>query len=264
MTPEAPLVMGDKKRLVQVIVNLLTNSAKYTREGGQILLRTEVRNSHVLIQVADNGIGMTGELVSRAFDLFAQAERTSDRSSGGLGLGLALVRSLITLHRGTVTCESPGLGKGSTFTVCLPRLLERIGDEAPQRVHPAPLQSSRSLRILVVDDNVDAASMLGMLLEAAGHEVVIEHESRHALERATSEAPQVCILDIGLPEMDGNELAQRLRASPRTAGAVLIAITGYGQDSDRGQTLAAGFDHHLVKPVDTKQLAAILAEVHSG
>jgi PAS domain S-box-containing protein len=264
MTPEAPLVMGDKKRLVQVIVNLLTNSAKYTREGGQILLRTEVRNSHVLIQVADNGIGMTGELVSRAFDLFAQAERTSDRSSGGLGLGLALVRSLITLHHGTVTCESPGLGKGSTFTVCLPRLLERIEDEAPQRVHPAPLQSSRSLRILVVDDNVDAASMLGMLLEAAGHEVVIEHESRHALERATSEAPQVCILDIGLPEMDGNELAQRLRASPRTAGAVLIAITGYGQDSDRGQTLAAGFDHHLVKPVDTKQLAAILAEVHSG
>jgi PAS domain S-box-containing protein len=264
MTPEAPLVMGDKKRLVQVIVNLLTNSAKYTREGGQILLRTEVRNSHVLIQVADNGIGMTGELVSRAFDLFAQAERTSDRSSGGLGLGLALVRSLITLHHGTVTCESPGLGKGSTFTLCLPRLLERIEDEAPQRVHPAPLQSSRSLRILVVDDNFDAASMLGMLMEAAGHEVVIEHESRHALERATSEAPQVCILDIGLPEMDGNELAQRLRASPRTAGAVLIAITGYGQDSDRGQTMAAGFDHHLVKPVDTKQLAAILAEVHSG
>jgi PAS domain S-box-containing protein len=264
MTPEPPLVVGDKKRLVQVIVNLLTNSAKYTREGGQILLRTEVRNSHVLIQVADNGIGMTGELVSRAFDLFAQAERTSDRSSGGLGLGLALVKSLITLHHGTVTCESPGLGKGSTFTVCLPRLHENGQDQAPQRAHPVPLHSSASLRILVVDDNVDAASMLGMLLEAAGHDVVVEHESRRALERATSEAPRVCILDIGLPEMDGNELAQRLRASPQTAGAVLIAVTGYGQDSDRGQALAAGFDHHLVKPVDTKQLMAILADVGSG
>lgn len=247
-----------------MIVNLLTNSAKYTREGGQILLKTQVRNKHVLIQIADNGIGMTSELVSRAFDLFSQAERTSDRSSGGLGLGLALVKSLIDLHHGTVACESPGLGKGSTFTVCLPRLLEQDLAEAPQPAQPAPAESSSPLRILVVDDNVDAASMLGMLLEAAGHEVLIEHESRRALERAASEAPRVCILDIGLPEMDGNELAQRLRASPRTAGAVLIAVTGYGQDSDRGQTLAAGFDHHLVKPVDTKQLTAILADVGSG
>ena len=264
MTPEAPLVMGDRKRLVQVIVNLLTNSAKYTREGGQILLKTQVRNKHVLIQIADNGIGMTSELVSRAFDLFSQAERTSDRSSGGLGLGLALVKSLIDLHHGTVTCESPGLGRGSTFTVCLPRLLEQDLAEAPQPAQPAHAESSSPLRILVVDDNVDAASMLGMLLEAAGHEVLIEHESRRALERAASEAPRVCILDIGLPEMDGNELAQRLRASPQTAGAVLIAVTGYGQDSDRGQTLAAGFDHHLVKPVDTKRLTAILADVGSG
>lgn len=261
LTPEAPLVMGDRKRLVQVIGNLLTNSAKYTHEGGQLLLKTEVRNKHVLIQVTDNGIGMAPDLVSRAFDLFAQGERTSDRSSGGLGLGLALVKSLIELHHGTVACESPGVGKGSTFTVCLPRLFAVEQEENAQQAHPALPKSSSSLSILVVDDNVDAASMLGMLLEASGHQVSIEHGSHRALERAQSEPPQVCILDIGLAEMDGNELAQRLQASPQTAGAVLIAVTGYGQASDRKQALAAGFDHHLVKPVNIKQLLMILSEV---
>jgi PAS domain S-box-containing protein len=264
LTPEAPLVIGDKKRLVQVIVNLLNNAAKYTREGGQLLLKTEVRDAHVLIEVADNGIGMAPELVSRAFDLFVQAERTSDRSSGGLGLGLALVKSLVDLHRGTVSCESAGVGMGSTFTVCLPRLLALDrGNDSPA---PNPLlrESTAPLRILVVDDNVDAASMLSMLLESSGHEVVVEYGSHAALERARIEAPQVCILDIGLPEMDGNELAQRLRALPQTADSVLIAVTGYGQDSDRGQTFAAGFDHHLVKPVDTKKLSAILGSYRSG
>jgi CheY-like chemotaxis protein/anti-sigma regulatory factor (Ser/Thr protein kinase) len=255
------MVTGDKKRLVQVVVNLLNNAAKYTRDGGQLLLKTEVRSAHVLIQVSDNGIGMAPELVSRAFDLFAQAERTSDRSSGGLGLGLALVKNLVELHRGTVSCESPGPGRGSTFTVCLPRqLVEQPHDDA----HAVDLPSQNStapLRILVVDDNIDAASMLGMLLEAGGHEVMTEHGSHAALQRAKVEAPQVCILDIGLPEMDGNELAQRLRTLPQTAKSILIAVTGYGQDSDRGQTLAAGFDHHLVKPVDTTKLSAILAAI---
>jgi PAS domain S-box-containing protein len=261
LTPEPPLVTGDRKRLVQVIVNLLTNSAKYTHEGGQILLTTEVRDKHVLIQVTDDGIGMTPDLVSRAFDLFAQGERSSDRSSGGLGLGLALVRSLIELHGGTVACESSGIGRGSMFTVCLPRLFGQEKEESAQAAHSAPANNSSILRILVVDDNADAASMLGMLLEASGYEVLIEHGSHRALERATSDPPQVCILDIGLAEMDGNELAKRLRASPQTAGAVLIAVTGYGQASDRQQALAAGFDHHLVKPVDIKQLMTILAEV---
>jgi PAS domain S-box-containing protein len=261
LTPDAPLVMGDRKRLVQVIVNLLTNSAKYTHEGGHLLLKTEVRNTHVLIQVTDNGIGMTPDLVSRAFGLFAQGERTSDRSSGGLGLGLALVKSLIELHHGTVTCESPGLGKSSTFTVCLPRLLAGDQKDNVQQAQSILPKSSSSLRILVVDDNADAASMLGMLLEASGYDVLIEHGSQRALEHAESYPPQVCILDIGLPEMDGNELAKRLRAAPQTMGAVLIAVTGYGQASDRNQALAAGFDHHLVKPVDIKQLLMILAEV---
>jgi PAS domain S-box-containing protein len=261
LTPETPLVIGDQKRLVQVVVNLLNNAAKYTREGGQLLLETEVSNAHVLIRVVDNGIGMTPELVARAFDLFAQAERSSDRSSGGLGLGLALVRSLVDLHHGTVSCESAGPDKGSTFTVCLPRLTvdARPGD-APAS-GPSLHKSAAPLRILVVDDNVDAASMLSMLLEVDGHQVTTEYGSLAALERAKLEAPQVCILDIGLPGMDGNELAQRLRTLPQTASAVLVAVTGYGQENDRRQTLAAGFDHHLVKPVDTEKLAAILAGI---
>jgi PAS domain S-box-containing protein len=259
LSPEAPLVLGDKKRLVQVLVNLLNNAAKYTREGGQLQLTTEVHSRHVQIQVADNGIGMAPELVSRAFDMFTQAERSPDRSSGGLGLGLALVRSLVQLHGGTVFCESAGPGKGSTFTVCLPRLFaEEPQPEAPA-ADPALHKRAAPLRILVVDDNVDAAAMLSMLLEAGGHAVMTEHGARAALARAEAEAPQVCILDIGLPEMDGNELAQRLRAMPQTAGAMLIAVTGYGQENDRQQTLAAGFDHHLVKPVDAGALTALFA-----
>lgn len=255
----APLVRGDRKRLVQVIANLLNNAAKYTPEGGHIELKTEVQKGQVLIQITDNGIGMSPELVSRAFDLFAQAERTSDRSSGGLGLGLALVRSLIELHRGTVTCSSSGLGKGSVFTVLLPLLFveeKPIEEQAPDVLST---QGAAPLRILVVDDNVDAASVLGMLLEAEGHEVMIENGSHKALERAKAEAPQVCLLDIGLPEMDGNVLAQHLRALPQTANALLVAITGYGHDSDREETSAAGFDYHLVKPVDPNTLSTILA-----
>jgi PAS domain S-box-containing protein len=259
LSPDAPLVLGDKKRLVQVLVNLLNNAAKYTREGGQIQLTTEVHSSHVLIQVVDNGIGMAPELVSRAFDMFTQAERSPDRSSGGLGLGLALVRSLVQLHRGTVFCESAGPGKGSSFTVCLPRLFAEERQLDVGAADPASQKCAAPLRILVVDDNVDAASMLSMLLEAGGHQVMTEHGARAALARAEAEAPQVCILDIGLPEMDGNELAQRLRAMPQTAGAMLIAVTGYGQENDRQQTLAAGFDHHLVKPVDAGELSALFA-----
>jgi PAS domain S-box-containing protein len=262
MALKAPLVMGDKKRLVQIIANLLNNAAKYTPEGGDIQVKTEVRNDDVLIQVIDNGIGMAPELACRAFDLFTQAERTSDRISGGLGLGLALVKSLVELHQGTVTAYSPDLGKGSTFTVRLPRLRTENCVPGLQNADATPQPATRPLRIMVVDDNADAASMLGMLLEASGHEVLIEHGSQKALERARKEAPQVCVLDIGLPEIDGNELAKRLRAQPETAQSVLIAVTGYGQENDRKQTQAAGFDHHLVKPVDTAQLSAILRAVN--
>nr|WP_314631248.1 ATP-binding protein [uncultured Noviherbaspirillum sp.] len=261
LAPDTTLVMGDRKRLVQVLANILNNAAKYTHEGGNIHLRTDVREQHVLITVTDDGIGMAADLVSRAFELFAQAERSSDRSSGGLGLGLALVKSLVELHGGTVRCASDGAGRGSSFTICLPRLPAEDRHNQPERRRSGMNGSQRPLRIMVVDDNVDAASMLVMLLEAGGHEVSMEHGSRRALERARIEAPQVCLLDIGLPEMDGNKLAHALRSMPETATAVLIAVTGYGQESDRRRTLAAGFDHHLVKPVDTRKLAGILDKV---
>lgn len=263
LPPEPARVAGDESRLVQILANILHNAAKYTPDGGKIDLRMAVRSDHLVLNVEDNGVGMTPELQARAFDLFTQGDRTIDRSQGGLGLGLALVKSLVLLHHGTVACESAGLGHGSTFTICLPRLLTDGGSKAAQDRDLALQRSGRALRIMVVDDNMDAAGMLAMLLEATGHKVLVEHGARRALERAKIDPPQVFLLDIGLPEIDGNELARRLRAQPETAHAVLIAVTGYGQDSDRERTVAAGFDHHLVKPVDIGKLADILADIIS-
>jgi PAS domain S-box-containing protein len=261
LPPETTMVMGDRKRLIQVVTNILNNAAKYTQEGGTIGLAVEVHTEQVSIEVKDNGAGMSPELAARAFDLFVQEERTSDRSSGGLGLGLALVKSLVNLHGGTVKCESAGLGQGSRFTVCLPRLVQEQSLAGRQNIESHPRKRPDSLLILIVDDNADAASLMAMLLEASGHELVVEHSPHRALELARKVSPDVCLLDIGLPEMDGNELAQRLRAAPETANSVLIAITGYGQDEDRKQTRAAGFNHHLVKPVDLQQLNSLLENV---
>ena len=257
---EAIRVEGDQKRLVQVVANLLGNAAKYTPEGGRLAVRGSVDGGHACIEVADNGIGMAPDLTRRAFELFAQAERSSDRSSGGLGLGLALVKSLVELHGGSVSCVSPGEGKGSTFAVCLP-CLEAAARPAAQGAVATHGPASGQLRVLVVDDNVDAAVTLSMLLEASGHETLVEYGAQAGLERARAAHPQACLLDIGLPDMDGRELARRLRADPATAGALLVAVTGYGQDSDRQQILAAGFDHHMVKPVDIGRLEAILSTV---
>jgi PAS domain S-box-containing protein len=260
LAPETPLVDGDRKRLVQVFANLLNNAAKFTAEGGHIGIRTEVRDSQVLFHVTDDGIGMTPELATRAFDLFTQAERSPDRSLGGLGLGLALVKSLVGLHGGTAASASPGLGRGSSFTVCLPRRLVREQPGAAAAATSNQQDGGGPLRIMVVDDNVDAASILAMLLEGSGHEVLVEHGAREALARSKSAGVRVFLLDIGLPGMDGKELARHLRAQAGTADAVLVAVTGYGQESDREQTRAAGFDHHLVKPVDMDSLYAILAK----
>ncbi|MFK3736932.1 hybrid sensor histidine kinase/response regulator [Massilia sp. TN1-12] len=261
ISPESALVMGDKKRLVQVVANILNNAAKYTPDGGVITLGLDVRADGVVIDVADNGIGMSADLTSHVFELFTQAERTPDRSAGGLGLGLALVKSIVELHGGEVTCHSDGPGQGSRFSVWLPRLDGESGSAAAGTSPRASRRTASALRILVVDDNVDAAAMLGTVLESEGHHVAVEVGSRAALARARVERPQVCLLDIGLPEIDGNELAMRLRAQPETAGAVLIAVSGYGHDSDRRQSLAAGFSHHLVKPVDPAHLIDILAEI---
>lgn len=260
LSPHPAKVMGDSKRLVQAVVNLLNNAAKYTPEGGNILLQTEVQDGKMLLSVTDDGISMDPELSGRVFDLFAQAERTPDRSSGGLGLGLPLVKSLVELHRGTVTCFSEGLGKGSRFTVCLPLAAEQGDRLEADRIGGQPQAAQKAFRIMVVDDNVDAASTLAMLLEALGHEVIVEHNAWRALERSQIEALDACLLDIGLPEIDGNELARRLRAQRATADAVIIAVTGYGGEEDRKNALASGFDHYLIKPVNTEKLATILAE----
>lgn len=257
MPPGAAFVQGDQKRLIQVITNLLNNAAKYTPEGGNITLAMRAEPKDIVITVIDNGIGMAPNVIPRVFDMFVQAERTPDRSQGGLGIGLALVKSLVELHKGSITAFSAGTGQGSTFTVTLPRM-DQSAESALPEVRRRSLPSTKRRRLLVVDDNLDAARMLGMCLEEAGHEIIIEHSARGALERAYAEIPDVCLLDIGLPDMDGNELAQRLRSQAETTNTILIAITGYGQRQDREKSIAAGFDHHFVKPVDLEKLLGIL------
>jgi PAS domain S-box-containing protein len=256
-------VLGDKARLVQVLANLLNNAAKYTPEERRIDIGTRTRDGRLELAVRDEGIGMEPDLGDRVFELFAQGRRSADRSQGGLGLGLALVKNLVELHGGTVECSSPGPGQGSSFVVTLPLMQTAAQSDEPGSAG-APVPQGQLLRLLVVDDNVDAAATLAMLLEACGYEVMVENDSLRALERAQRERPDAALLDIGLPDMDGNELARRLRADPRTRSMLLVAVTGYGQEQDRRAALEAGFDHHMVKPVDLDRLAAILAGVAGG
>ena len=256
---ETAQVLGDETRLVQIITNLLNNAAKYTPEGGHLRLSMETEPSQVIVRVIDDGIGIAPDLQLRVFDLFAQAERTSDRSQGGLGLGLALVKSLVALHGGQVSCFSEGANRGSCFSLRLPRF-EPLPEAPERRKHPRLDAAGANHRIMIVDDNADAATMLGMLLEASGHEVLVENGSLAALAVAGDELPSICILDIGLPDMDGYELARRLRQVEGLEQALLIAVTGYGQESDRQRAFAAGFDHHMVKPVDAQKLLRIVAE----
>jgi PAS domain S-box-containing protein len=258
--PATPLrILGDHKRVVQVLANLLGNAAKYTQPDGAIGLALARNGETVELRVADNGIGIDPHLLPHVFDLFAQGERSADRSQGGLGVGLAVVRSLVELHGGQVTAASGGCGQGSVFTVALPLLpgFDSVLAAAPDGDGQC---TCAPLRLLVVDDNPDAAQMMALLLEAAGYRVAAEATSRAALRRVEAERPDACLLDIGLPDLDGYQLARRIRELPGMADSLLIAITGYGQEADRIKALAAGFDHHLVKPVDTAQLSALLAD----
>jgi CheY-like chemotaxis protein len=219
----------------------------------------QVDDETVSYSVSDNGIGIAPPMLEHVFDMFAQAERSSDRSQGGLGIGLALVKNLVTLHRGRVAAFSEGAGKGSRFTVTLPRAFDAGGAAAP-RQHDAAAATAHGLRhLLIVDDNDDAGQMLGLYLEAAGYRVTVVQSARAALEAASADPPYACLLDIGLPDMDGNELARRLRQMPQTASSTLVAVTGYGQEADRARTAAAGFDRHFVKPVDMETLLDVLS-----
>ena len=260
---DAVELMGDQKRLVQVLTNLLNNAAKYTQEGGQLELVVEASALQVSVCVRDNGIGIPADLLPHVFDLFTQAERTRDRSQGGLGLGLALVRSLVALHGGSVAVTSDGKGKGAAFTVYLPRIAD-VPERATWKSTQVSLpQRDKRLRLLVVDDNTDAADMLGAFMESVGHHVTIEHEAARAIERVRANPPDACLLDIGLPDMDGNQLARTLRSMPRMSAATLIAVTGYGKKFDRDTSIAAGFDYYFVKPADPVELIGLLNRIHA-
>ncbi len=255
--PGVPVhVSGDRVRLVQVLANLLGNAAKYTPEGGRIEVELRAQAGQAQVSVKDNGSGIDPGLLPHVFDLFTQAKRTPDRAQGGLGVGLALVRSLVELHGGTVRAESAGKGQGSTFTVSLP-LVEAL-QPAPAPVPPPPVAGHAGLKVMVVDDNADAAELLGLWLETQGYRVTVKTDARDALATARVDPADVYVLDIGLPEMDGNELARRLRADPRTRKATLIALTGYGQAQDILRSRESGFDHHFVKPADPTRLAVVI------
>jgi CheY-like chemotaxis protein/two-component sensor histidine kinase len=258
------MIEGDLTRLAQVISNLLNNAAKYTDDGGHIRLDATLEGSMVAIRVRDTGLGVAPNLLPHVFDLFTQADRTLDRVEGGLGIGLTLVKRLVEMHGGQVEAHSEGLGRGAEFIVRLPVLATEAGHAAervPRAVEAGPGMEGRSLRILIVDDNVDAADSIAMLLGMEGHQTRTVNTARAALLAAPEFKPEVVLLDIGLPEMDGYEVARRLRAQNGSHRMRLVAVTGYGQPADRRRARAAGFDEHMVKPVEPAMLQAFLRSV---
>jgi PAS domain S-box-containing protein len=261
--PEPIWLLADAARLEQVVVNLLTNAAKYTSDGGRIGLTVQQEGDEAVLRLRDTGVGIAPELLPRIFDLFTQAERSLDRSQGGLGIGLALVQRLVELHHGRVEVHST-LGRGSEFVVRLPVMLS----PAPSPPTPPPKAATKAAgkccRVLVVDDNVDAADSLAQLLKAYQHDARTAYDGPAAVEAAVAYRPDLILLDIGLPRMDGYEVARRVRQEPTLAGVVLVALTGYGLEADREKAKAAGFDHHLTKPADFAKVQDILAAVAAG
>jgi PAS domain S-box-containing protein len=248
---------ADSTRLEQILVNLLTNAAKYTPTAGRIQLIVGVEGNEMVFRVRDNGLGIPPELLPKMFDLFAQGDRSLDRSEGGLGIGLTLVRSLAQLHGGTVTATSDGPGKGSEFVVRLSAAEGRAGADNDGKGE-ATAAAARRFRVLVVDDNVDTANGMARLLTFSGHEVRVAHNGKEALVVAREHRPEVMLLDIGLPGMDGYEVAEQLRAEEWSKDSVLIAVSGYGEQQARDRSKAAGFHHHLVKPVNFDTILALL------
>ena len=257
--PTAPLLLEvDPVRITQVITNLLTNAAKYTSEGGLIYLGTRMEPKHIVVLVRDNGIGLAPETMGKVFDMFTRVDGAVSRAEGGLGIGLALAKGLIELHGGQLKVHSAGLGQGSEFMACIPRALMVV---APPLAAVSGEETAVSLvpkRILIADDNRDSATTLCLLLKLSGHEVYVAHSGAAALETAQQARPEVAIVDIGMPDLSGYEVAERLRHEAWGQAIRLIALTGWGQDADRRRALAAGFDHHVTKPVDPRQLEALI------
>lgn len=263
--PNNPLpIHGDETRLVQAVSNIVNNAAKYTPDAGEIHLKLETVNDRLRLCIRDNGSGIPPELMPDIFELFTQGKRTLARSQGGLGLGLALVKKLIELHEGTVAAYSPGIGQGSEFVITLPLASTAVADpERPPTVAASSQLGANpsALHLMVVDDNVDAANGLASVLRAQGHTASVYYTAGELLEHVAAEKPQVFLIDIGLPDMDGYHLVEQLRAMPDAMHAVFIAVSGYGQAQDRERSKAAGFTHHLVKPVDMLRLNALLQQV---
>lgn len=263
MPDQQVLVQGDQTRLMQIVMNLLNNAAKYTPENGAVFLKLEAGDREATLTVSDTGIGIAPELLPRIFDLFMQGRRTLARSEGGLGIGLTLVKRLVALHGGEVAAFSEGPDRGSRFVVRLPLLHPRrlSGPASPlSSATESPAAGvSASRRVLVIDDNQDSTTSMAMLLKLVGHEVCVAADGNTGLREAERFLPQVVLLDIGLPDINGYEVARRLRQHPSLQSATLIAMTGYGQPEDRQRSSEAGFHHHLVKPVDWETLERLLA-----
>jgi signal transduction histidine kinase len=262
--PSVPIrIDGDLVRLAQVVSNLLNNSAKYTERGGRIWLSAAQKKDEAIIKIRDTGIGIPAEVLPRIFEMFTQADRASKGSPGGLGIGLTLVKRLVEMHGGTITAQSAGPGKGSEFIVRVPmapshssRPQARVKGRQESRT-----ETAKPIRILVVDDNRDSADSLGLLLKLLGNDVRIVHDGLAAVKAANEFEPRVLLLDIGLPQLDGLEAAKQIRQQPWAKQAVMIAVTGWGEIVDRQRSKIAGFDHHLVKPVDPDVLTNLLGSL---
>jgi CheY-like chemotaxis protein/two-component sensor histidine kinase len=262
--PDHPVLLtADPARLEQILANLLNNAAKYTDPGGRIRLDAVCQGDQVAIHIHDSGVGIPEHLLARVFDLFMQGDRSLDRAQGGLGIGLTLVRSLVEMHGGTVEAKSDGPGRGSEFIVRLPcsRAPVHEGANGSANGDAAPAAPA-SRRVLVVDDNADLVATMTALLKLAGHDVCACHDGPAAIETALEYQPEVILIDIGLPGMNGYEVASRLRQMPTFEQATLVAITGYGQADDRRRAREAGFDHHLTKPVFFEHLQEVLSYPH--
>ena len=256
-------VEGDLNRLIQIFGNLLSNASKYTEPGGDIRLVAALRGDEVVVRVKDSGIGISPEQLGHVFELFSQVDPHAEISAGGLGIGLALVKGLVERHRGTVVASSEGVGKGCEFIVTLPLARAQVPllDKASTVARQYARGADRSSRVLVVDDNVDAAESMAIVLGLAGHEVWTAHDGEHALEIARQSRPDLVFLDLGMPRMTGYDVARRIRLEPGGENIVLVACTGWGQPEDRRRSAAAGFDHHLVKPVSPEAVLELVAKV---
>jgi CheY-like chemotaxis protein len=262
--PEPLLLDGDLTRLTQIVGNILSNAIKYTDDGGRIELTAGSIGDSIEIRIRDNGIGIEPELLPLVFDLFAQASQLNGRSQTGLGIGLALAKRLAEMHGGDVQASSDGPGKGSEFIVRLPRKKNdgaTAAAHAPDVPPSEPTMSTAARRILLADDNRDALETLARLLQLGGHEIYKAMDGVQALEAATRVRPDLVLLDIGMPGMDGYEVARRIRSQPWGRSATLVALTGWGQESDRKRSRDAGFDTHCIKPLDPQRLSMLLASL---